>query len=80
MFKLGQLSGGEKLKVALLAISQAANGVDLLLLDEPENHLDIESRILLAQAIEQFKGAVILVSHDAFFVEECGINEAYLLC
>lgn len=79
LFKLGQLSGGEKLKVALLAISQAANGVDLLLLDEPENHLDIESRILLAQAIEQFKGAVILVSHDAFFVEECGINEAYLL-
>lgn len=71
------LSGGERLKVALLALKQQA--VDLLLLDEPENHLDIESRELLAQAIRSFNGAVILVSHDKTFVEECGINESYLL-
>ncbi|KAA8735403.1 ABC-F family ATP-binding cassette domain-containing protein [Acinetobacter qingfengensis] len=77
--KLTQLSGGEKLKVALLAISHVVNGVDLLLLDEPENHLDIESKTLLAQAIQQFQGTIILVSHDKFFIEECGINEEYLL-
>ena len=74
---LTKLSGGERLKVALLALKQQA--VDLLLLDEPENHLDIESRELLAQAIRSFNGALILVSHDKTFVEECGINESYIL-
>lgn len=79
LLKLAQLSGGEKLKVALLAISHSAKDIDLLLLDEPENHLDMESRALLAQAICQFQGAVILVSHDHYFVEQCGIHQAYLL-
>lgn len=72
-----KLSGGERLKVALLGLKQQA--VELLLLDEPENHLDIESRELLAQAIRSFNGAVILVSHDESFVEECGIHESYVL-
>ena len=48
----------------------------LLLLDEPENHLDIESRDLLAGAIRQYQGAVILVSHDPAFAESCGIAES----
>ncbi|ENX22671.1 hypothetical protein F892_01913 [Acinetobacter vivianii] len=74
---LTKLSGGERLKVALLGLKQQA--VELLLLDEPENHLDIESRELLAQAIHSFNGAVILVSHDESFVAECGIHESYVL-
>jgi len=74
---LTKLSGGERLKVALLGLKQQA--IELLLLDEPENHLDIESRELLAQAINSFNGAVILVSHDESFVEECGIHESYVL-
>jgi ATPase subunit of ABC transporter with duplicated ATPase domains len=74
---LTKLSGGEHLKVALLGLKQQA--VELLLLDEPENHLDIESRELLAQAIHSFNGAVILVSHDESFVQECGIHESYVL-
>lgn len=74
---LEQLSGGEQLKVALLAISQLSNNVGLLLLDEPENHLDIESRQLLADAIQRFSGSVILVSHDSHFVAECGIEFEY---
>lgn len=74
---LATLSGGERLKVSLLALKQQT--VELLLLDEPENHLDIESRELLAQAIRSFNGAVILVSHDESFVEECGISEDYVL-
>lgn len=79
LLKLAQLSGGEKLKVALLTISHSQQNIDLLLLDEPENHLDIESKQLLAQAIIQFQGAVILVSHDHLFAEQCGIQEEYLL-
>lgn len=74
---LTTLSGGERLKVALLGLKQQA--VELLLLDEPENHLDIESRELLAQAIHSFNGAVILVSHDETFVAECGIHASYVL-
>lgn len=74
------LSGGEQLKVALLAIRQLSAKIQLLLLDEPENHLDIESRSLLAEAIRAYPGSVILVSHDKSFVEECGIDQSYSIC
>ena len=77
LMSISTLSGGERLKVALLALKQQA--VELLFLDEPENHLDIESRELLAQAIHSFNGAVMLVSHDKNFVEECGITTSYNL-
>lgn len=78
-YLLSQLSGGEKLKVALLVISQIEPTRELLLLDEPENHLDIESRELLATAIQSYEGAVLLVSHDQMFVESCGIYESFSL-
>lgn len=78
-YLLSQLSGGEKLKVALLALSQIEPTPELLLLDEPENHLDIESRELLASAIQSYEGAVLLVSHDQMFVESCGIYESFSL-
>jgi ATPase subunit of ABC transporter with duplicated ATPase domains len=76
---LAQLSGGEKLKVALLALSQLHPTPELLLLDEPENHLDIESRQLLATAIQSYEGTVLLVSHDQTFVESCGIYDSFSL-
>lgn len=76
---LSQLSGGEKLKVALLALSQKHPTPELLLLDEPENHLDIESRELLATAIQSYEGAVLLISHDQTFVESCAIHESFSL-
>lgn len=76
---LKKLSGGEKLKVALLGLNFWPENIELLLLDEPENHLDIESRELLAQAIRQYTGAVILVSHDADFVQQCGIENSFCM-
>ncbi|OTG65005.1 ATP-binding cassette domain-containing protein [Acinetobacter silvestris] len=76
---LKQLSGGERLKVALLAISQLSQQISLLLLDEPENHLDIESRALLVEAIKNYQGAVVLISHDPQFVQDCGIEQYYHL-
>ncbi len=76
---LTQLSGGEKLKVALLGLSHSETMPELLLLDEPENHLDIESRELFAKAISSYEGAVLLVSHDSNFVDKCGIVEKLYL-
>jgi len=70
---LAELSSGEQLKVALISMAHPLNSFDLLLLDEPENHLDIDSRELLAKAIQSFNGAIILVSHDDYFVKQCGI-------
>lgn len=71
---ISELSGGEQLKVALTTVANPLNGLNLLLLDEPENHLDIESKELLATAIRSFNGAIILVSHDQYFVKQCNID------
>jgi ATP-binding cassette subfamily F protein 3 len=66
---VSSLSGGEKAR--LLMGLAAFNGPDLLILDEPTNHLDIDSRQALMEAINDYTGAVILVSHDRFLIEAC---------
>jgi ATP-binding cassette subfamily F protein 3 len=62
-----QLSGGEKARLALALIARQAP--QLLILDEPTNHLDIDMRRALAEALAEFEGAVILVSHDPSLVD-----------
>ncbi len=63
------LSGGEKARL-LLGLA-TFEGPHLLILDEPTNHLDIESREALIHAVNEFDGAVILISHDRHLVEAC---------
>ena len=63
------LSGGEKARLLLgLATFAAPN---MIILDEPTNHLDIDSRAALAEAINDYPGAVIMVSHDRYLIEAC---------
>ncbi|MBZ5752656.1 ribosomal protection-like ABC-F family protein [Metabacillus rhizolycopersici] len=62
-----QLSGGEKLKARLA--KGLSKDTDLLLLDEPTNHLDEQSLELLKKQIKDFKGTIILVSHDRYFLD-----------
>jgi ATPase subunit of ABC transporter with duplicated ATPase domains len=65
-----QLSGGEQLKVALASKLLGHKTPKLLILDEPANHLDLDSIIALEQALETFKGAMIIVSHDELFTKQ----------
>lgn len=65
--RIDTLSGGERGRVALAAL--ALSGANLLLLDEPTNHLDIDSQEILQAVIEDFKGTVLLVSHDRYLID-----------
>jgi ATP-binding cassette, subfamily F, member 3 len=67
MTRVGQLSGGERARLALALITRDAP--NLLILDEPTNHLDVDAREALVQALNEFSGAVILISHDRHMVE-----------
>lgn len=67
--KVGQLSGGEKdlFQLAVLSLEKA----NFLLLDEPTGHLDVHAQIALEQAISEYKGAILMVSHDYYTVANC---------
>ena len=65
--KVGTMSGGERARLALALITREAP--HLLILDEPTNHLDVDAREALVQAINDYKGAVLIVSHDRHMVE-----------
>ena len=65
---VGNLSGGEKRRVALCRL--LLQEPDVLLLDEPTNHLDAESVLWLEQHLQQYKGTVIAVTHDRYFLDK----------
>ena len=67
--KVGHLSGGEKNLLQLAKL--AAGNANLLLLDEPSSHLDTFAQIALENAIAEYKGAVLMVSHDFYTIVNC---------
>lgn len=72
---MNALSGGEQLKAALILSLYQKEPAQLLLLDEPNNHLDLPSLQALEQLLQSYKGALVIVAHDQEFLENIGINQ-----
>lgn len=68
--KVKHLSGGERVRLQLSKLLY--EDINLLILDEPTNHLDIESIETLENALEEFKGTILFISHDRYFINKMG--------
>lgn len=73
------LSGGERLRAALACGLLASKKTELLILDEPTNSLDLGNIRFLENLISQFKGALIVISHDELFLKNCGVDSEFIL-
>ncbi|HCC68070.1 TPA: ABC transporter, partial [Patescibacteria group bacterium] len=75
--RVGTLSGGEKTRLALAKLF--SQNLNVLLLDEPTTYLDPTSQEILLQALREYKGTVIMVSHEPKFVEGLGVDMVLLM-
>ena len=66
--RLNKLSGGERLRLKLFCLMQQNN--NLLILDEPTNHIDINTKEVLEDALLNYKGTIIMISHDRYFINK----------
>lgn len=74
---IGKLSRGQQAKIGIAKLLLGQN--HLLILDEPTNHLDIKTREQIEFALKSYKGAILLASHDEYFVDSLNINKSYRL-
>jgi ATPase subunit of ABC transporter with duplicated ATPase domains len=77
--RVSALSGGQLLQAGLACVLGAPRPPALLILDEPTNHLDLESVEAVEDGLRAYDGALLVVSHDARFLEEVGITHGVVL-
>ncbi|MFS8130363.1 MAG: ABC-F family ATP-binding cassette domain-containing protein [Candidatus Dojkabacteria bacterium] len=70
--KIGKLSPGQRARLSFAVFSMKE--FDFMILDEPTNHLDIRSKEVIENALRDFQGAILLISHDRYFVNSVGYN------
>lgn len=68
------LSGGEKMRLVLCCLSIANQAPDMIILDEPTNNLDIRNLEILADSVREYRGTLLVVSHDQSFLDQIGIE------
>jgi ATPase subunit of ABC transporter with duplicated ATPase domains len=70
------LSGGEKMRLMLCSLTISNHAPDIIVLDEPTNNLDIQNIEILTSAINQYKGTLIVVSHDEYFLKQINVKHS----
>lgn len=70
--RVGSLSGGEKVRLKLFELIQKK--ANFLILDEPTNHIDIDTREMLEEALNEYNGTILFVSHDRYFIDKLAKN------
>ncbi|WP_235207215.1 ABC-F family ATP-binding cassette domain-containing protein [Pedobacter sp. V48] len=75
----GQLSGGEKIKLIFCCLVVGNSSPELIILDEPTNNLDVQSLEVITSSIKHYKGTLLVISHDEYFINEIGVNERIAL-
>lgn len=75
----GALSGGERMRLVLCCLCIAEQAPDMIILDEPTNNLDMQNVDILAAAMNAYRGTLIIVSHDTWFLQQVEIEKEILL-
>lgn len=70
-----KLSGGEKMRLAFCCLMIGNQKPDMIILDEPTNNLDVQSIEIITNVIKEYKGTVLAISHDAYFVESIDVKQ-----
>ncbi|MEI6947174.1 ABC-F family ATP-binding cassette domain-containing protein [Paraflavisolibacter sp. H34] len=69
------LSGGEKMRLILCCLTISNRAPDLIVLDEPTNNLDLQNIAILSAAVNGYQGTLLVISHDAYFLKEVGVEK-----
>jgi ATPase subunit of ABC transporter with duplicated ATPase domains len=77
--KCNILSGGEKMKLIFCCLIVSNNTPDVLILDEPTNNLDIRSLEIITNSIKNYRGTVVVISHDEYFINEIEVNKEIIV-
>lgn len=73
------LSGGERMRLMLCSLTIGSQAPDIIVLDEPTNNLDIRNMEILTAAVNEYKGTLIVVSHDVYFLEQVNAERSLVL-